>query len=165
MIIREFEGLDTSNRKRVFAECKCTVCNSLFIKQKRQLNVHGTCSLQCTSVAKGSTLVCKCDHCGNEFFKPKSKVEASKSGKVFCCRECKDIAQTYMIDIQPEHYGTGSDYRTKALKYYKPICSRCGYNNIAALEVHHIDSDRNNNELSNLMVLCANCHTLTHKGL
>lgn len=29
------------------------------------------------------------------------------------------------------------------------------------LQVHHIDGDRSNNELNNLMVLCPNCHTFT----
>lgn len=29
------------------------------------------------------------------------------------------------------------------------------------LQVHHIDGDRSNNELSNLMILCPNCHTFT----
>ena len=165
MIIREFEGLDTSDRKRIFAECKCTICNSTFVKQKRQLNIHGTCSLQCTNVVKGNSLVCSCDHCGNLFFKPKSKIAASKSGKLFCCRSCKDLAQSYMLEIQPDHYGADSAYRSKAFKNYEPICARCGYDNVAALEVHHIDSNRNNNLLGNLKILCANCHTLTHKGL
>lgn len=165
MIIKEFQGPDTSGKNRLFVECKCTVCNSIFTKQKRQLNEYGTCSQQCTSVAKGNSLVCTCDHCGNLFFKSKSKAERSKSGKVFCCRDCKDAAQTYMSDIQPAHYGTSSNYRILAFKHYKPVCSRCGYENIAALEVHHIDSNRDNNSIENLKILCANCHTLTHKGL
>ena len=29
------------------------------------------------------------------------------------------------------------------------------------LEVHHLDGDRMNNELSNLQLLCPNCHALT----
>ena len=30
------------------------------------------------------------------------------------------------------------------------------------LELHHVDGDRTNNELSNLRILCPNCHSLTH---
>lgn len=165
MIIKEYQGLDTSGRKRIFAECRCSVCNRLYARQKRQLNEWNTCSIQCTSIAKGSTVVCTCDHCGNLFFKSKSKVEASKSGKVFCCRTCKDAAQSYMLEIQPHHYGSGSDYRSKAFKHYAPLCIKCGYSNINALEVHHKDKNRENNSIENLEILCANCHTLTHKGL
>jgi len=34
------------------------------------------------------------------------------------------------------------------------------------LEVHHIDGDKTNNELTNLKILCPNCHTFTdnYKG-
>lgn len=168
MIIREFNGLDTSGRNRLFAECKCTVCTRLFTRQKRQLNEYGTCGLQCTNVAKGNSLVCKCDHCGIEFFKAKSKVEASKSGKVFCCRTCKDAAQSYMLEIQPDHYGTGTgefSYRDSALKEYGYKCMRCGYDkHKAAIVVHHKDHNRANNSINNLEVLCANCHAIHHWG-
>jgi 5-methylcytosine-specific restriction endonuclease McrA len=29
------------------------------------------------------------------------------------------------------------------------------------LELHHVDGNRFNNELSNLQILCPNCHSLT----
>lgn len=167
MIIKEFVSKDTENRNRVFAECSCSVCGSVYTKQKRFINEWDTCSAACTRIAKGDTLICTCSHCGGSFTKAKSKVLASKSGKVFCSRKCKDTAQSYMIEIQPDHYGTGtgiSSYRTKALKAYKNICADCGYNNILALDVHHIDEDRSNNELSNLVVLCCNCHAIRHRG-
>lgn len=42
-------------------------------------------------------------------------------------------------------------------------CQKCGYDKEPKiLGVHHIDHDRNNNALSNLAVLCANCHSLAH---
>lgn len=43
-------------------------------------------------------------------------------------------------------------------------CVRCGYSeHPEILGVHHIDEDRNNNTLSNLAVLCPNCHSLAHR--
>lgn len=42
-------------------------------------------------------------------------------------------------------------------------CDICGYNNVDALEIHHINSIHENNQLSNIAVLCANCHTLVTK--
>ncbi len=30
------------------------------------------------------------------------------------------------------------------------------------LELHHVDGNRSNNDLSNLRILCPNCHSLTH---
>ena len=44
-------------------------------------------------------------------------------------------------------------------------CENCGLkywlNNPIPLELHHIDGNRINNQLENLQLLCANCHTLT----
>lgn len=45
-------------------------------------------------------------------------------------------------------------------------CQNCGcdghwQNGIIALEIHHIDGDNTNNEISNLRYLCPNCHALT----
>jgi 5-methylcytosine-specific restriction endonuclease McrA len=43
------------------------------------------------------------------------------------------------------------------------MCNRCGYNSEPRiLGVHHIDRNRMNNEISNLEVLCPNCHSLEH---
>lgn len=49
-------------------------------------------------------------------------------------------------------------------------CERCGITEwmgeSTPLELHHIDGDRFNNELSNLQILCPNCHSQTpnHSG-
>lgn len=167
-IIKEYLALDTCGRSRTYADCVCTVCSTKYTKQKRLLNEYGTCSGQCTSVVKGNSIFTTCAHCNTFIFKSKSKADKSKSGLLFCSRECKDLAQTYISEIQPEHYGKGSgsaSYREKAFRYYKNVCSMCGYSNKNALEVHHKDKNRDNNSIDNLEILCANCHTLTHKGL
>ena len=41
------------------------------------------------------------------------------------------------------------------------ICSCCGETE-GRLDLHHIDKDRTNNDLSNLMILCVRCHTKLH---
>ena len=57
--------------------------------------------------------------------------------------------------------------RKKLLRdgFKKHICEQCGntewMNQPIPLEVHHIDGNKNNNELSNLQLLCPNCHALT----
>jgi len=65
----------------------------------------------------------------------------------------------------PNYISGRGSYRKYALTKLGSKCIECGYSNVDALEVHHIDKDRTNNNLSNLEVLCANCHKLTHKGL
>ena len=76
--------------------------------------------------------------------------------QVTCSRACSN---TY---FRTKSEGSQSSYRKRALDHYGTICSVCGYSNSAALEVHHKDENRSNNHISNLVVLCANCHRLTH---
>lgn len=50
---------------------------------------------------------------------------------------------------------------------YSFECANCGWNEInpllghSPLEVDHIDGDADNNDESNLILLCPNCHALT----
>ena len=72
-----------------------------------------------------------------------------------------------MKEIQPGHYKTGKfSYRQKALKSLNRVCARCGYDEyVEILQVHHIDGNRDNNNINNLIILCPNCHALCTKGI
>ena len=106
----------------------------------------------------------ECAYCGEYFYKPKSKLN-SKSGLYFCCREHKDLSQRIesgedFEDLRPAHYGLGSkNYRAIAFRTYEHKCACCGWNeDERILEVHHIDENHNNNNVSNLTILCPTCH-------
>lgn len=117
---------------------------------------------------KSSKIECECAYCHKIFWRTPSKIEKSRSGLLFCCREHKDLAQrlesgTDFIQMRPPHYGVfngeGYGYRKKAFKEYPHKCAICGWDEDEdILEVHHIDSDRTNNQLSNLIILCPTCH-------
>jgi len=51
-------------------------------------------------------------------------------------------------------------------KLYQEVdnsCPFCGIADVAVLEMHHIDENRSNNDLENLIVVCGNCHSkITH---
>lgn len=135
-------------------------------------DVRGSCP-QCTQDRLNQDKVkVVCAYCGKEFFRAPSKLENSKSGQYFCCREHKDLAQR--VDsgekfsiIRPEHYGNGErNYREKAFKKYPHKCVICGYKeDERILQVHHRDSNRNNNDIDNLVILCPNCHWKITLGL
>ena len=113
----------------------------------------------------------ECAYCGKSFTKQQSKLNNSKSGLYFCCREHKDLAQSIgsgdkFESIRPDHY-TPSDlnsatiytYRRYALSQYENCCAICGFNeDVDLLEVHHIDENRENNCIDNLIILCPLCH-------
>jgi len=52
------------------------------------------------------------------------------------------------------------NYRKLAFGTYPPICAHCGFGVPEVLEVAHIDGDRANNHVGNLVILCPNCHKM-----
>lgn len=64
----------------------------------------------------------------------------------------------------------GSDALKKRLikeGYFDKTCQKCNnslwLDDEIPLELHHIDGNHSNNQLSNLQLLCSNCHTYTHR--
>lgn len=58
----------------------------------------------------------------------------------------------------------GGDAHKKRLRRKHGRCQICGLTEPDILVVHHADSDHENNDESNLMVLCPNCHARIHRG-
>jgi len=151
----------------------CLQCESEFMAENKEINRgYGKfCSSSCSikfNQRKPRTVTLNCAYCGDIFTKPISRIKKSKSGFHFCTRKCKDMAQRLdgLTEIQPPHYGTGDGsykYRETAFEYYSHQCNRCGYDKFeAVLVVHHKDRNRGNNEISNLEILCCNCHKEEH---
>lgn len=169
MKIKEVYEIEYGSHKRWYNYYTCDNCGTEYSKQKRLAEnapQEHFCSRECyyIFVNPKDRVTLTCAHCSCTFTRPKSKLKNSKSGLYFCSREHKDLAQSYIKAIQPSHYGNGEyNYRNKALRELNNACARCGYSNVLALEVHHKDRDRSNNHISNLEILCANCHTLEHK--
>ena len=56
----------------------------------------------------------------------------------------------------------------KVERLYARGCEKCKVNKSVfpnVLQIHHVDGDKRNNRLSNLMCLCSNCHKEVHKNL
>jgi hypothetical protein len=56
------------------------------------------------------------------------------------------------------------NYRKLAFAHYgqlgQIVCAHCGFGILDVLEVAHLDGDRSNNDVSNLAILCPNCHKM-----
>ena len=127
------------------------------------------CSISCSSKFRGKTKPepnVSCALCDKEFYMNSSKQKNSRSGLFFCCREHKDEAQRIggIREIIPSHYGEVSkSYRVTAFRNYEHKCNRCGFSEVLEiLEVHHKDSNRKNNLVENLEILCPTCHVRNH---
>lgn len=122
---------------------------------------HHVCPLCKKEDKNKNKVLIKCDYCGKEFYRNPNKIKDFN----FCCRECKDKAQRVYSGnkfnhLRPKHYSIEpKNYREQAFYYYPHKCAICGRNEDEdILEVHHIDNDRENNDLKNLIILCPICH-------
>lgn len=83
----------------------------------------------------------QCNYCKSIFLKANKEISKTKNGLHYCSQEC---------------YRLFNESQKVSL-----FCSSCGYSEfVEGLEVHHIDGDSKNNNVSNLMILCATCHRL-----
>ncbi len=86
--------------------------------------------------------------------------------KKTCSRACANKNRTGM---KYKLHGSRKD----KVKYYRSLkmrllksrgkhCERCGYNKYEILQVHHKDGNNKNNNISNLELVCPNCHFEEH---
>lgn len=132
------------------------------------------CTLQCSTIYNGKVREkpqpnVECAWCNILIYRNPSKKSLSKSGLYFCTTQHKNAAQAIdgLKEMHLPNYGTGKqNYRNKVFKIAnKPkICERCDFSNEAAIVVHHKDYNHDNNDISNLEVLCFNCHAIEHWG-
>ena len=111
-----------------------------------------------------------CRNCNKEYF------FSNSSMGIYCSNKCQ---RDFEVKIKIENWIKGVDnpinsnglLRPWARKFlfnkYKNRCSICGWNEInnttgrIPLEVDHVDGCYQNNLLTNLRLLCPNCHSLT----
>jgi len=147
----------------------CEQCNEPFYVPQHVESKSRFCSQKCFKDSLKKEVVVYCSTCGTPLMRTPSKLKNSKSGLYFCDRWCKAKAQyldTGISKIQPKHYGSGTTYRSRALRVLGKRCSRCGFEkDERMLDVDHIDCDRLNNDITNLQVLCVWCHALKTRNI
>lgn len=98
----------------------------------------------------------KCNYC---------KKESLTKIKIFCCNQCQG---NYKWQQTKEKIDAGIHPANKKyiLEKFGNICAICALNNTwngkeLVLQLDHIDGNSDNNSVSNLRILCPNCHTQT----
>jgi hypothetical protein len=159
----------TQNRD-VFKKDKTKICNTCGIKFNYGQDPHRKfCSQSCSAKASnlGRAKKKTCFHC---------QILYSGSGKKFCSSKCSGLSQRkILIDAWGKNpssatraWGLSATIRRHLIAQSGSQCSLCAWGEInpmtekSPLEVDHIDGDCYNNDLSNLRVLCPNCHSLTN---
>jgi hypothetical protein len=107
---------------------------------------------------KYKTIFKKCPVCKKSF---KTKL-GSKKEKSTCSYACSN-SYFRSKENHPNFKSGKRAYRKIVFDQKEPRCERCGWNKVKeVLHCHHIDRNRDNNETSNLEILCPTCHELEH---
>ncbi len=123
------------------------------------------CSSNCHHTAMRTGQEVRCEICKKLTYKTPKALNGSKSGKFFCSKSCQTQWRNQLyIGKKHANFTTGMySYRSVLNRYKVPkICHLCKTIDVRVLAVHHIDKNRKNNKLSNLIWLCNNCHFLVH---
>lgn len=102
----------------------------------------------------------KCSYCEKEI------KHTNSSTNKFCSVECFGRYQWEFVSIPKIEQGLGGNYKRYLKEKRGDKCSECSQENSwnnkpLMLQLDHIDGNSDNNDLSNLRLLCPNCHSQT----
>lgn len=162
--------VDYFGQKKTLYETFCGTCNKSIYLRKHLLNKPRYCSRKCSAISKHKWVDLQCALCKVSFKRLTTQLHGHcKSGLRFCSKSCKAKAQRVegLLPIMPKHFKGGRcTYRSRAIREYGAVCKKCSYSEKETmLDVDHIDSNRQNNKLENLQVLCVWCHALKTRGI
>jgi hypothetical protein len=145
----------------------CKRCSKEFSTKpsQRKLGRGIYCSRKCTEMSRRTGKDVLCRWCRKNFYAPGKQLQRSKSKHYFCSRDCYlGYKAVHLVREGHPMWKTGENAYLLLMRRERPqICARCDLRAPRLLVVHHIDENRKNNVLSNLVWLCRNCHFLVHK--
>jgi hypothetical protein len=161
-------------KKRNGEILKCKCCNNDFYVPRYRVKTAKFCSLDCQNHGQYKKSKHKCIQCNKEFEDSPSRLGKRK----FCSQECYSDSQKVYKNTSDKRKAhkllvnnkRGINWSTNNRKHVFALknkeCEVCGYNEYDfCLDIHHIDMNANNNDISNLAVLCVMCHKKLHKGI
>lgn len=89
----------------------------------------------------------------------------AEAHKKTCSRVCANKHRAgirYKMNRPKDKVQYSRGLKIRLLRARGSQCERCGYNKYEILHVHHRDKNRKNNNLSNLELVCPNCHFEEH---
>lgn len=146
----------------------CKICSSEFYAKPRHLKIGWGkfCSKKCQFQGQRNGTLIGCALCGKLIYRTPKNFRHSKSNSFFCDKSCFATwkNQNLIVGARHANWKHGENAYRNIMKRSRrtQVCSRCEIEDSRVLIVHHIDRNRKNNDLSNLMWLCHNCHFLEH---
>ncbi|KKP93137.1 MAG: hypothetical protein UR98_C0009G0015 [Parcubacteria group bacterium GW2011_GWA1_36_12] len=146
----------------------CEKCKKEFYAKPSWLKIGWGkyCSPKChhEGLKRGKFIACFI--CGKKTWKAPKQISHSKSGKFFCSKSCQTLWRNKEFrGVRHHNWKGGENILHKSLlieNHVKPVCKLCSCKDERVLAVHHLDKNRKNNNVKNLIFLCQNCHHLVH---
>ena len=149
--------------------CKCSVCEKEVYRRPIELRKFASvyCSPKCKGLGQQKNIFV-CQYCGVDFHRPnKKKAEQPK----YCGHSCSNKGRAGKYKYGSYENPRNKAHKNRALKLRLAkdrgsSCEHCKEDNFYVLEVHHIveKSKGGTDDLSNLELLCGNCHNAHHRG-
>lgn len=148
---------------------ECKICGKSFYAKPRHLKIGWGkyCSKVCQNESQRTGIFISCKNCGKKAWRMQNQLKRSQSKDYFCNKSCQAVWRNkiYVAELHNNWVNGIRSYRNiiKRSKILQ-VCTDCGLIDKRVLIVHHIDHNRTNNSINNLMWLCRNCHYLIHEG-
>lgn len=149
-------------------QVNCQKCSKVFYAKPSWLrNGHGKyCSNTCHHASQRNGSILKCSICDKQVYRSQKNQRRSLSGKFFCTKSCQTVWRNSQLFANENHPNWSSgqfSYRQRLLRSDAvQACAKCSTDDMRVMAVHHRDRNRLNNQVSNLVWLCHNCHYLVH---
>jgi len=146
----------------------CKVCKKKFyIKPSHKKYGWGKyCSSECQYIGQRRGKFVYCETCGKKIWRRPLQLKRSRSEKFFCGKSHLMAWKNKILQVGENHPNwTGGEFAGRGIlerANRKMVCTNCGITDKRVLMVHHKDSNRKNNKITNLIWLCQNCHHLIH---
>lgn len=149
-----------------YVEVECNFCHKKFNKEKKHYNqaikkgrTYFYCSLSCSHSSSDTTIE-TCANCSKSIKRTKAIKNRNTSGKYCCSFSCSATIHSRFKD--GEQHPNWIDGRKYSSRVNKDKCISCEETRPFLLTIHHKDGNRKNPDISNLEVVCYNCHVLRH---
>ncbi len=150
--IQDKHNLDKGN-------AKCCISNhqKQFVSKKHPTKPQSFCSRACNSKSRTNKIERSCLACNKVFYVIPYILKKSGGG-TYCSQSCRltDWNNKSLISQMP------GSYRQNAWKVFDKKCYDCNLQDERVLVIHHIDGNRKNGLISNLIPVCHNCHCIRH---
>lgn len=147
----------------------CPICGVTF-RKKRSTNVY--CSNKCANIARKKSVFVECDNCGKQIEKPQCHIKEHN----FCSTECRnEWYAKHAVGENASRWNGGIYHTSEGYLFLRQDDGSYKAEHRIVMEkelgreltsdeiVHHIDENKTNNSIDNLIVLTRAEHAKIHR--